>query len=85
MAKLLPGNRRRRRTVRYSASLGYTDDEGVALSTGYDRVNFKSNLDARITKQLTASFGVDFARTNNRSLCQPAQHHLPGAGQSADR
>lgn len=53
--------------VRYSASLGYTDDEGVALSTGYDRVNFKSNLDAKITKRLTASFGVDFARTNTEA------------------
>ena len=53
--------------VRYSASLGYTDDEGVALSTGYNRVNFKSNLDAKITKRLTASFGVDFARTNTEA------------------
>lgn len=53
--------------VRYSASLGYTDDEGVALSTGYNRVNFKSNLDAKITKRLTASFGVDFARTDTEA------------------
>lgn len=39
----------------------------MALSTGYDRVNFKSNLDAKITKRLTASFGVDFARTNTEA------------------
>ena len=53
--------------VRYSASLGYTNDQGVALSTGYDRMNFKSNLDAKITRRLTASFGVDFARTNTEA------------------
>lgn len=54
--------------IRYSASVGYTNDDGVALSTGYDRVNFKSNLDAKITKRLTASFGVDYARTNTEAF-----------------
>ena len=53
--------------TRYSASLGYTNDDGVALSTGYDRINFKSNLDVKVTKKLTASFGVDFARTNTEA------------------
>ena len=50
--------------IRYSASLGYTDDQGVALSTGYNRINFKANIDVKVTKRLTAGFGVDFARTN---------------------
>ena len=53
--------------VRYSASLGYTDDEGVALATGYDRVNFKTNMDAKVAKKLTVSMGVDFARTNTEA------------------
>ncbi len=54
--------------VRYQASVGYTNDDGVALSTGFDRVNFKSNLDAKITNRLTASFGVDYARTNTEAF-----------------
>ena len=53
--------------VRYKASLGYTTDNGVAISTGYDRTNLKANLDAKVTKDLTASVGVDFARTNTEA------------------
>ncbi len=54
--------------VRYQASLGYMNDQGVARSTAYDRYNFKVNLDAKITKKLTANFGVDFSRSNTESF-----------------
>lgn len=53
--------------VRYKASLNYNTDQGVAISTGYDRLNFKINMDGKITDNLTASFGTDFARTNTES------------------
>ena len=53
--------------LRYKASLGYTSDGGVAISTGYDRASFKTNLDAKVTPKLTASAGVEFARTNTEN------------------
>ena len=53
--------------IRYKASLNYNTDEGVAISTGYDRFNFKINMDGKITDNLTASIGADFARTNTEA------------------
>lgn len=53
--------------IRYKASLNYNTDQGVAISTGYDRLNFKINMDGKITDNLTATFGTDFARTNTEA------------------
>jgi TonB-linked SusC/RagA family outer membrane protein len=50
--------------IRYMSSVGYTADEGVAMSTGYDRFNFKISGEARITDKLTASAGMDYSITN---------------------
>ena len=49
--------------VSYMASLGYLQDNGVALGTGYKRASAKINTDFRITEKLSAKLGVDFART----------------------
>lgn len=47
----------------YMASLGYLQDNGVALGTGYKRVSAKMNTDFNISERLSAKMGIDFART----------------------
>ena len=45
--------------VKYFFSLGYTNQEGMFDGSGYARYNFRSNVDATITKYLTVSVNVD--------------------------
>lgn len=52
--------------VRYNVSLGYTDDAGVAIATGYDRLNLRSNIDVNINKYLSLVAGMDFSRANSQ-------------------
>ncbi len=52
-------------TVKYTASAGYTDDGGVALATDYSRLNMRSNLDIKISKQLSFAIGFDYSKTNS--------------------
>ena len=47
--------------AKYAASLGYTDDYGVAVGTGFSRVNFKLNTDIAATKKLDINLGVDYS------------------------
>lgn len=51
--------------IRYNASVGYTDDGGVGLATGYKRFNLKSNAEAKISDNLTANVNVNFQRTSS--------------------
>jgi TonB-linked SusC/RagA family outer membrane protein len=52
-------------TVKYTASLGYTDDAGVALATGYNRLSMRSGIDVNINKYLTFAAGFDYSKTNS--------------------
>ncbi len=45
--------------VKYFFSLGYTNQEGMFDGISFDRYNFRSNVDASITKYLTLSVNVD--------------------------
>lgn len=78
-------------TVKYTASAGYTDDQGVGIGTGYDRFTMKGNMDIKITDQLSFLGGYDFSKTNledypgnkrnsvQRGLSTPATHRLYNA------
>lgn len=48
--------------VRYMASAGYTDQNGVIKNFSNDRYNFRLNLDANLTKRLEASFSFAYTR-----------------------
>ncbi len=52
--------------VRYNVSLGYTDDAGIALATGFDRLNLRSNIDVNINKYLSLVAGFDYSRANSQ-------------------
>lgn len=49
--------------IRYAASIGYTDDYGVAIATGYERISTHINTDVKITNKLSANAGFDFSKT----------------------
>ena len=51
--------------TRYMASLGYTDDNGVAIGTGYSRFAGRINLQSDITDKLKFRANVDYSDTNN--------------------
>ena len=51
-------------TIKYLASVGYTDDGGVAVGTNFDRLSARANLDVKISKKLTFKGGFDFNKMN---------------------
>jgi len=74
--------------VKYAASAGYTEDQGIGIGTGYDRFTMKGNMDIKITDEINFMAGNDFAKTNledypgnkrnsvQRGLSTPATHRL---------
>jgi len=52
--------------VRYNVSLGYTDDAGVAIATGFGRLNLRSNIDVNINRHLSLVAGFDYSRANSQ-------------------
>ncbi len=51
--------------VKYNASVGYTDDGGVAIATDYSRISMRSNMDVKINKQLSFQAGFDYSSTDS--------------------
>ena len=49
--------------IRYAASVGYTDDSGVAIATGYSRLSTRANTDVKISEKLNLSAGFDYSTT----------------------
>lgn len=49
--------------VKYATSLGYTDQEGVAIGTGYERLNGRVNLDFEAHKKLHIGAQVDVSHS----------------------
>jgi len=51
--------------IKYNASVGYTDDAGVAIATGYSRLNMRSGLDVNINKHLSVTAGFDYSKADS--------------------
>ena len=51
------------KNVNYNASVGYVNDDGVALATGFKRFNALVNLDVKISDNIKFSSGVDFSQS----------------------
>ena len=53
--------------INYFASLGYYDQNGNVKGYGYDRINIRTNIEAKIAKNLTFNLGVSgrFTETNS--------------------
>jgi TonB-linked SusC/RagA family outer membrane protein len=64
--------------VLYNVSLGYTDDAGVAIATGFDRLNLRSNIDVNINNHLSLIAGFDYSRANSQEY--PNQRNVISRG-----
>lgn len=56
--------------VKYMASFGYTDAEGTCLGTGYNKFNFRTNVDFNIRKNLVIKTRVDHSTSKSKSVNQ---------------
>ena len=45
--------------VKYFASVGYQDIEGVVITQGYERLNFRMNVDAKLNDKLSAGVSAN--------------------------
>ena len=45
--------------VKYFASVGYQDIEGVVITQGYERLNFRMNVDAKLNDKLSAGINAN--------------------------
>jgi TonB-linked SusC/RagA family outer membrane protein len=68
--------------TKYLASLGYTDDDGVALSTGYTRTVARLNLITNVTDRLKFTGSMDFSDTNNDYLPNQMNQMARGISQA---
>ena len=67
--------------VRFFASIGYLNEDGNIDNYGYNRLNLRSNIDAKLTKSLTFTLGVSGRiekRDSPRYSADPnAWHNVP--------
>lgn len=49
----------------YMGSIGYTKDSGVGVGTAFDRFNARTNVTAKIRKNLTFTSNIDYSQTNS--------------------
>ena len=54
--------------VRYAVSGGYLDQPGIILSTSQQRLNFRTNLDAELTKRLKVGANLAVTSNTNREV-----------------
>ena len=52
--------------TQFMFSAGYLDSEGVVESTFYERLNLRSNINHRITNQLSMGVNISYARTTSQ-------------------
>lgn len=57
--------------VRYMASLGYQQQDGIILNSGKKRYNMRINMDADLTSRLQAKFSIAFSKSEVISPTNP--------------
>ena len=53
------------KAIKYMASVGYMDQDGIIAPSNHNRINARINLDAQITKRLTASISYSMYDAKN--------------------
>lgn len=62
----------------FSLSLGYTDQEGIALNTGMDRINAKAAAETKLNDYFTLGFSANYAITEIDKLSGANDGSLAG-------
>ena len=52
--------------LKYMMSLGYVNEEGIVINTGYDRLNARLNLENRVSDWFTASLNGSYSLANQK-------------------
>jgi TonB-linked outer membrane protein, SusC/RagA family/TonB-dependent outer membrane receptor, SusC/RagA subfamily, signature region len=60
--------------IKYMASIGYTDDKGVAIGTNFSRFSTRANMDIKVTKKLVVKAGLDF--NQNKTNAYASQYKV---------
>ena len=63
--------------VRYLVSGGYQDQQGIMLGTGQVRYNFRSNIDADLSKVFSVGANVSYTHTQSDEVQQGRFHLSP--------
>ena len=51
--------------TKYAVSLGYIDQEGIAIGSNYDRTNLRTNFDHQFNKKIHLGINLDLKRDNS--------------------
>ena len=62
----------------FSFGLGYTDQEGIALNTGMNRINAKLSAETNLNKYFTLGFSANYAITDIDKLSGANDGSLAG-------
>lgn len=52
----------------YSVSLGYLDNDGVAINTGYKRLSFNTKGDLKVSNNFTITSSVQYSKGNTKGV-----------------
>ena len=52
----------------YSVSLGYLDNDGVAINTGYKRLSFNTKGDLKVSNNFTINSSVQYSKGNTKGV-----------------
>lgn len=69
--------------IRYMASVGYMDQDGIISPSNHQRINARLNLDAKISKRLTAKFSYSMYDVENKVVPASGRMINDGIIQSA--
>jgi TonB-linked SusC/RagA family outer membrane protein len=66
--------------IRYFVSGGYQSQDGIVVSTGQDRINFRSNIDGDVSKRLHIGANISYTQNTNREIQEGRFDHGPVLG-----
>jgi TonB-dependent starch-binding outer membrane protein SusC len=66
--------------VRYALSGGLQKQQGIIVSTGQDRINFRGNIDADVNKKLKVGANLAFTSADSREVQEGRFHQGPILG-----
>jgi TonB-linked SusC/RagA family outer membrane protein len=66
--------------IRYFVSGGYQNQDGIILSTGQKRVNFRTNIDGDVSKKLHVGANVSYTQNTNKEVQEGRFDHGPILG-----
>lgn len=66
--------------IRYYVSGSYQDQPGIVLSTGQQRVNFRTNVDGDVNKRIHVGANISYTQNNNQEIQEGRFDHSPILG-----